>query len=369
MTRPHSTGALSPERRAAQDVRYREQRSYDYVFIGAGNAALTCAALLARAGHRVCMLEAHDVPGGYAQTFRYGEFAFCAQVHYVWGCGPGGAIAQLVDKLELSRRLTYELYDADGYDRMATPDGKVTKIPYGFVRAAESVAASYPDQAENLRWFFALMGRLCDELDALPQPLRWSDYLTAPFKLRGLLAYRHKTLEQTFEAFHLSREVRAVLSANAGDFMLPPERLSVIMYAALMGGYGTGAYYPTRHYEQHVNELAGVVTSAPGCDIFYETRVTRFEVAKGRVTRVVTQDGKELTAARGFICNMDPQAAAALIGLEHFPASYRERLRYDYSDSAMMVYLGLSGIDLRAHGFGRHNTWRVTQWDMNRTWR
>ncbi len=366
---PHSTGALSEAQHAAQNARYREQRGYDYVFIGTGNAALSCAALLARAGHRVCMLEAHDVPGGYAQTFRYGGYAFCAQVHYVWGCGPGGSIHQLLDKLDLASEVTYEPYAADGYDHMATPDGKITKIPYGLANAADSVAKSYPHDRKALNDFFAIVGKLYDQMALLPPSFRWHDFVTAPFKLGALIKYRNKTLQQLFDECGLSRESRAVLCANAGDFMLPPERLSVLMYAALMGGYGTGAYYPTRHYEHHIMSLARCVTDAPGCDIYYENRVVDFVVEGGALREVVTADGKVFRADRAFVCNVDPQAAAQRIGMQHFPTSYREQLSYEYSDSALMVYLGVSGVDLAAHGFGRHNTWRVTQWDMNQTWR
>ena len=52
------------------------------------------------------------------------------------------------------------------------------------------------------------------------------------------------------------------------------------------------------------------------------------------------------------------------IGLEKFPRP----LTYEYSQTALTVYLGLKGIDLREHGFGRHNTWHLEQWDMNETW-
>ncbi len=161
---------MKTEQRAAQNARYAENRSYDYVFIGTGNAALSCAALLAKAGYRVCMLEAHDIPGGYAQTFRYGDYGFCAQVHYVWGCGPGGAIHELMKKLELD--ITYELYDADGYDHVATPDGKVTKIPFGLKNAAASVARSYPEQRAQIATFFDVVGKLYDQVGKLPDPLK-----------------------------------------------------------------------------------------------------------------------------------------------------------------------------------------------------
>ena len=78
-----STGALSAKERAAQDARYDPGRLYDTVVVGSGISALTVGSLLAHAGQSVCMLEAHDRPGGFAHTFRMGDYQFCAQVHYV----------------------------------------------------------------------------------------------------------------------------------------------------------------------------------------------------------------------------------------------------------------------------------------------
>ena len=97
----HSTTALTPEEHQKQDLRFTDGHEYDYVFIGTGHSAITCAALLANSGKKVCMLEAHDIPGGYAQSFKRGEYYFCAQVHYIWSCGPGDKIFEILRKLGL----------------------------------------------------------------------------------------------------------------------------------------------------------------------------------------------------------------------------------------------------------------------------
>ena len=72
---------------------------YDYLILGSGNSALTAAALLVNAGKKVCILEAHDIPGGYAQSFKWGDCYFWGQVHYIWGCGPGGKIYEFLKKM------------------------------------------------------------------------------------------------------------------------------------------------------------------------------------------------------------------------------------------------------------------------------
>ena len=49
---------------------------YDYVIVGSGMAGLTVALLLARAGNSVCLLEAHEHPGGCAHSFPIGRYTF-----------------------------------------------------------------------------------------------------------------------------------------------------------------------------------------------------------------------------------------------------------------------------------------------------
>jgi len=58
--------------------------SRDFVVIGSGMGGLTVASLLARAGYRVTVLEAHTYPGGCCHTFPMGPYRFCAAVHYIF---------------------------------------------------------------------------------------------------------------------------------------------------------------------------------------------------------------------------------------------------------------------------------------------
>ena len=118
-----STGALTREQHEAQNKRYAENHEYDYVIIGTGHSALVVGSLLANAGNRVCMLEYHDRPGGYAHSFRTGDYWFCAQIHYTWNCGKGAKMWKFLEKLGLEEKLTWNLYDPKGYDHMVMPDG------------------------------------------------------------------------------------------------------------------------------------------------------------------------------------------------------------------------------------------------------
>ncbi|PIR45262.1 MAG: FAD-dependent oxidoreductase [Candidatus Vogelbacteria bacterium CG10_big_fil_rev_8_21_14_0_10_51_16] len=349
---------------------------YDYLFIGTGNSALTAASLLANAGKKVCMLEAHEYPGGYAHTFPWGDFQFCAQVHYIWGCNPpppghtqGGQIYEFLKKIGLERELTFELFDPDGYDRMAMPDGKIVGIPYGFNQLVDNIEEAYPGSRDSVRRFLNIIERIRYEMVRVPDhQIRWWEYMAKGWRFLTLLKYKKKTLQEVFDECAVSKEAQAVLCAQAADFMLPPEKLSVFAFTGLFCGYGNGAFYPTKHYKHYFERIANFITEHRGCHIFYKSMVTGIEADGDHITKVHTKDGKTFTA-REIVCNMDPQKAAEMIGLEKFPDTWRKKLDYDYSGSSLMVYLGLKDFDFEKYGLSNGNVWHMEQWDMNKIWK
>ncbi len=71
------------------------------VVIGGGIGGLTAAALLAKRGCRVLVLEQAFIPGGCASTFKRRGFTFDVGATQVAGLEPGGIHAQIFAQLEL----------------------------------------------------------------------------------------------------------------------------------------------------------------------------------------------------------------------------------------------------------------------------
>ena len=175
------------------------------------------------------MLEAHDIPGGYCQTFRTGDFYFCVQVHYIWGCGPGGRIYEFLKHIGLENEITFQLFDKNGYDHMVMPDGTRVRIPYGWDKLVKSVTAHYPNERAPMEKFVSVMRTLREEFRHLPEGKpKWWQYVKA-YKVLTIIKYRMATLQDLFDECGLWKEAQAVLSAQAGDCMEPPERLSLLM--------------------------------------------------------------------------------------------------------------------------------------------
>lgn len=72
---------------------------YDVAIIGAGVGGLTAAALLSKAGLKVCVLEKEPHPGGYLAGFRRKDFRFDTAIHWLNQYGPGGMLTTIFQLL------------------------------------------------------------------------------------------------------------------------------------------------------------------------------------------------------------------------------------------------------------------------------
>lgn len=340
---------------------------YDDIVIGAGMAGLTTAALWAREGRRVLVLEAHDTPGGYAHTFQMGQYRFCAQVHYIFNCGEGEPVYELLRTLGLHETVRFKRLDPEGFDHVVVA-GDRYRIPNGLEKFRDRLIHRHPSAARPLRRYFRTIMALGRELDELPRKPTLRDYATALVRFPNLLRHQSWTLQRLYDHVRMPQRLQAVLAGQAGDYLLPPEQVSLLLHVALVRGYDRGAYYPEKHYQHFVGSIAEYVSEQPGCRLLLNTEVERILVEGDRVVGVRTKSGEEHRARR-YVSNVDPRRTAELIGEARLPPSYLRRLGYEYSASTITVYLGIRGLDLRDHGFGSFNVWHYPHDDLNAIYR
>lgn len=339
---------------------------FDDLVIGAGMAGLSVAALLARSGRRVLVLEAHDVPGGYAHTFTVRKHRFCAQVHYIFACGEGETIHRLLDTLGVAERVPFVRLDPEGFDHVVVGDVRV-RIPNGLAKFRERLVRRFPDAERPLTRYFHEVAAVAEELARLPSRITpWVAICSAHRHWR-LLRYLKWTLADFYDHVGMPPLLRAVLAGQSGDYLLPPRDVSFLLHVALVEGYDRGAYYPERHFFHFVDTIADVVRTSPGCQLLLEHEVERIDVEGSRVASVTTRNGRTFTAKR-YLSNVDPRRTVELAGARGRGAFARDRRRldYDYSCGTFTLYLALRELDLREHGFGSFNVWHYPHADIDR---
>jgi all-trans-retinol 13,14-reductase len=343
--------------------------SFDYLVLGAGLGGLSAAACLTRQGHRVAVLEKHYLPGGCCHSFDYGEYSFCADVHYISQCGSGRTIDQFLNFIE--RNVEFNSLDPDCIDRVITAEADF-KIPLGWETLRTHLLSTFPKEANSIN-------RYCDEIKHLHAEIRslvqevhwydqtWSDWLKLP-KYWNLFSKRNWTLQNLYDHVGLPPKLQDILAGQSGDYALPPNQIALLTHTSLVWDYSEGAYYPKHHFKHFVETIVEAIKAGGGV-VQYSTPVEHIQVKNHQVQSVVA--GGKTYQAKTYISDLDPKLTVDLMRDDQV-LSHRERDRltgYEYSASAFNIYLGLDQrFDPQRYGIGNWNIWYYPKGNLNRAY-
>ena len=344
---------------------------YDAITIGSGLGGLTAAALYARAGHRVLVLERNAEFGGAATTYRHGQLTIEASLHETADLGaPLDPKARILRALGILDDLEFvpvgAFYEVRG--RLFDPP---FVLPHGFDAAETALAARFPQHRSAFRRFFERVGAVQEAMSVVGEQhdsLWW--FLHAPvlpLKLWPLLRDMRLSLSQVFD--HLFGEdegPKLALAANLGYYADDPARLWWVFYALAQGGFlASGGTYIRSGSGVLSRGLVGVVEAEGG-----ETRTGR------TVTEIILDDqgraaGVAHTAADGSDRVVDHAPvlfgnAAPTMLAEALPAEARSAFaaRYQGRRASMSLFSIALGLNRppREFGFTHYSTMLIPDW-------
>jgi phytoene dehydrogenase-like protein len=343
----------------------------DYLILGSGLSALSFGALMSKSGKKVKLIEAHEYPGGYGHTFPQAkdQYRFNAQLHYVWNCGEGQPVHNILKKLGLHEEVTFQKYNVDGFDKMKMP-GFDLRIPNDYSLLGDRLVDLLPGDKDKILSFLGLVQGIGEAITKY-EPL--NGFMSNARNIKGLYLlakYRKATLQDVFDQFKVPLPAQTLLGLQWPDFMLPPSQLSFIAWVGLFDGYQRGAFYPTRHFEHVVDSFVKIIKENGG-EILYENKVIDFILEGDQVKGVITEEVnnpsvKQEYFAKDVVCNIDPKMASEMIGVEKFSSKVRNKLNYTYSPSSWISYCAVEGIDLKDYGFDNCNFFHTTENDLNK---
>src|SRR6202790_1680210 len=126
-----------------QQSENRMSRTFDAIAIGSGLGGLTAAALFARAGHKVLVLERNEGFGGAATVYHHGALAIEASLHEIDGLDAGDPKTPILRALDLDRDIPF--VDVGALHEVRSPlFEKPFVIPHGLDAARSASKAQFP---------------------------------------------------------------------------------------------------------------------------------------------------------------------------------------------------------------------------------
>jgi len=269
---------------------------YDVIVIGSGIGSLTTATLLARSGKKVLILERHYVAGGFTHIFKRKNYEWDVGIHYIGEVQrPNSAIKKMFDYITDGKLQWADMGEV--YDRVIIGDKT-----YDFVKGVKNFKAKmksyFPADADAIDQYVdcvfaankAMRGFYINK--TLPH---WVSHFFGAFLTKKYLKFTDQTTYEVLSALTKNQELIKVLTAQYGDYGLPPRQSSFAMHASVAKHYFGGGSFPIGG-SGAIMAMVNQVLEAHGAQIMTNAAVAEIRIDQGKVYGVRMQDGRDIDA-------------------------------------------------------------------------
>ncbi len=271
---------------------------YDTILIGSGMGSLTTAAILAKEGQKVLVLERHYTAGGFTHVFKRKGYEWDVGIHYIGEVNRPDSITRLLFDYVTDSKLQWADM-GEVYDRIIMGDKS-----FDFVKGVKNFKAKlcgyFPEEKDAINEYVNLVfaatktSRTFYMDKALPGLV--SKIIGAGLR-KPFYKYSDRTTYEVLRSLTDNEELIKVLSAQYGDYGVPPKKSSFIMHASVVRHYFSGGSFPIGGSSQIADTIDPVIAAAGGT-ILINAEVDEIVVEGNKATGVKMKDGHVFSAKK-----------------------------------------------------------------------
>jgi len=324
---------------------------YETIVIGSGLSSLTAAALLAKRGRQVLLVEYHYLPGGMCTTLRRQGFSFDTGTALMYGFGPKGFNSHHWLMNELGEDV--DIIAHQSLLRMHFEGKTITFWP-DYDWFLDELTTAFPTQEKELRALYGYLRDIYTKVIArdpvivppteTPPRDNLKILLHHPGAMLTTLRMLSTNTESALKRFIQDPDLLAFFDKLTSTYCYCTVRETPAILAATMfvDNHVGGAYYPARSPQILASTLERAIERHGG-QTLYRRAVEEIIIEKGRATGVRLSDGTALRADRIIAGVTVWNLYGKLIRPEHSRLQRRrwaEGLIPTYG--AMVLYLGVA---------------------------
>ena len=215
--------------------------SFDAAVIGSGLGGLTAAALLAKDGRRVCVIERNNSVGGCASVFKKGGLTIEPALHQTADPrDPSEPKHEILKELGLLDEIEW-VPVSPFFSVRGGPVGDVFDLPVGFDAAREAMARRFPGSRKGIDRLFDLLetvqAGVADLSRARAEP-SVGKLLRGVLELRSLVGDWRASLDDVLARTLGDHEApKFAIAGNLGYYADDPRRMWWPFFALAQGGF------------------------------------------------------------------------------------------------------------------------------------
>ncbi len=294
--------------------------------IGAGLGGLSAGALLAKDGHKVTILEQHNIVGGCATTFKRGDFTCEVGLHEMDGIYTNPLIKDIFNRLDVYDNV--EFVKPDELFSVTTKYGTFV-MPEGIKEAKEALISKFPNEQSGIESYFNLIQKIATDLEKL-QSASWYHYALFPVLFWRVLYYKSKSVTDLLDTIINNDELKLILNANVQYYNDTPSTLSFLLHAVAQYSYYHGGGWFIKGGSGRLSDYLAEVIKNHGGEIINKATVTACD--KESVTYIRKKETKTIQSDI-VVSNLSPEQTYQL-----YDIAYSEKR--ELADSLLTIYLG-----------------------------